>query len=131
MVLPNQGKGSCTGSGDPAVRVASPYRDDERLVAAILAGSRAHFDRLYDACFPRVHSYALHRLGAQAPAEAVTRNVLFAVFRELPHWPGRTSLLAWVFALAREAIEAPRNAPRSRATRTGRWVVRESCRHDA
>ncbi len=120
MAPPNQGKGSREGPGVPAVWTASPSRDDERLVAAILVGSRAHFELFYDACFPRVYQYALRRLGAPGPAEAVTRNVLFAVFRELPRWPGRTSLLAWVFELAREAIDRRLRSPRRAVSDDGR-----------
>ena len=48
---------------------------DGELVAHILAGSREHFEMLYESYLPRVYGFALKRLGDPVEAEDVTQEV--------------------------------------------------------
>ena len=47
------------------------WPSDRELVDQILAGSREHFDLLYEAYFPRVYRFALKRLSDPGEAEDV------------------------------------------------------------
>jgi len=77
---------------------------DCALVAKILAGSREHFDELYESYFPRVFRFALKRLGDTAEAEDVTQEVFETIFQALPSYRGDSSLLVWIFGIARNKV---------------------------
>jgi len=80
------------------------WTDDAELVSAILSGSREHFDRLYDAYFPRVYRFALKRLGDAAEAEDVAQEVFFTVFNVLGSYQGTAPLLIWIFGITRNTV---------------------------
>jgi RNA polymerase sigma-70 factor (ECF subfamily) len=78
-----------------------PWSSDSELVAHILAGSREHFELLYEAYFSRVYRFALKRLGDSAEAEDVAQEVFFTVFKVLDSYQGTAPLLVWVFGITR------------------------------
>jgi RNA polymerase sigma-70 factor (ECF subfamily) len=82
----------------------TPWDDDAALVRAILAGSREHFELLYEAYFPRVYWFALKRLNDPGEAEDVTQEVFVTVFRSLQSWAGTSSLLVWIFGITRNKV---------------------------
>ena len=82
----------------------TPWDDDAALVQAILAGSREHFELLYEAYFPRVYWFALKRLNDSGEAEDVTQEVFVTVFRSLQSWAGTSSLLVWIFGITRNKV---------------------------
>jgi RNA polymerase sigma-70 factor (ECF subfamily) len=81
-----------------------PWSSDSELVAQILAGSREHFELLYEAYFPRVYRFALKRLGDSAEAEDVAQEVFFTVFNVLGSYQGTAPLLVWVFGITRNTV---------------------------
>lgn len=85
-------------------RRATPWESDAELVASILAGSREHFDLLYEAYFPRVYRFALKRLRDPGEAEDVTQEVFVTVFRSLHSYAGNSSLLVWMFGITRNKV---------------------------
>jgi RNA polymerase sigma-70 factor (ECF subfamily) len=95
-------------------RSATPWEDDQELVREILAGSRAHFDMLYDAYFPRVYRFALKRLRDSGEAEDVTQEVFITVFRALRTFQGDSSLLVWIFGITRNKVNRRFRRPRPR-----------------
>ena len=95
-------------------RTATPWEDDQQLVREILAGSRAHFDMLYDAYFPRVYRFALKRLRDTGEAEDVTQEVFITVFRALRTFQGDSSLLVWIFGITRNKVNRRFRRPRPR-----------------
>jgi RNA polymerase sigma-70 factor, ECF subfamily len=95
-------------------RAATPWEDDQELVREILAGSRAHFDMLYDAYFPRVYRFALKRLRDSGEAEDVTQEVFITVFRALRTFQGDSSLLVWIFGITRNKVNRRFRRPRPR-----------------
>jgi RNA polymerase sigma-70 factor (ECF subfamily) len=95
-------------------RSATPWEDDQALVREILAGSRAHFDMLYDAYFPRVYRFALKRLRDSGEAEDVTQEVFITVFRALRTFQGDSSLLVWIFGITRNKVNRRFRRPRPR-----------------
>ena len=82
----------------------SPWECDAALVRDILAGSREQFELLYEAYFPRVYRFALKRLHDAGEAEDVTQEVFVTVFRRLHTWAGDSSLLVWIFGIARNKV---------------------------
>ena len=80
------------------------WENDAQLVANILAGSRQDFELLYDTYFPRIYRFAQRRLHDPAESEDVTQEVFFAVFRSLPSFQGSSSLLVWIFGIARNTV---------------------------
>jgi RNA polymerase sigma-70 factor (ECF subfamily) len=97
-----------------ARRTATPWEDDQELVREILAGSRAHFDMLYGAYFPRVYRFALKRLRDTGEAEDVTQEVFITVFRALRTFQGGSSLLVWIFGITRNKVNRRFRRPRPR-----------------
>ena len=85
-------------------RAAEAWSDDQELVAAILGGSREHFDLLYNSYFPRVYRFALKRLGDPGESEDVTQEVFVTVFRVLSTFAGNSSLLVWIFGITRNTV---------------------------
>ncbi|MFP8875494.1 MAG: sigma-70 family RNA polymerase sigma factor, partial [Myxococcota bacterium] len=77
---------------------------DQERVAKILAGSREHFDEMYEDFFPRVYRFALKRLGDPGEAEDVTQETFLCVFRSLGNYQGGAPLLIWVFGIARNTV---------------------------
>jgi len=80
------------------------WPSDAELVTEILAGSREHFDLLYEAYFPRVFRFAVKRLGDAGEAEDVTQEVFVTVFRCLASYAGNSSLLVWIFGITRNKV---------------------------
>ncbi|HEY5657068.1 MAG TPA: sigma-70 family RNA polymerase sigma factor [Myxococcota bacterium] len=85
-------------------RADKAWSSDPELVAAILSGSREHFDLLYDSYFPRVYRFALKRLGDAAEAEDVAQEVFFTVFSALESYQGTAPLLIWIFGITRNTV---------------------------
>jgi RNA polymerase sigma-70 factor (ECF subfamily) len=80
------------------------WDNDADLVSQILGGSREHFEMLYEAYFPRVFRFALKRLRDAGEAEDVTQEVFVTVFRALRSYQGNSSLLVWIFGIARNKV---------------------------
>ncbi len=88
----------------PTRRRAVAWESDTELVKEILAGSRTHFEMLYEAYFPRVYRFALKRMRDPGEAEDVTQEVFVTVFRALKSYQGNSSLLVWIFGIARNKV---------------------------
>ncbi len=88
----------------PGRKRAVAWDSDAELVAQIVAGSRVHFEMLYEAYFPRVYRFALKRMRDTGEAEDVTQEVFVTVFRALRSYQGNSSLLVWIFGIARNKV---------------------------
>jgi RNA polymerase sigma-70 factor, ECF subfamily len=88
----------------PTRRRNVAWESDSELVQQILAGSREHFEMLYEAYFPRVYRFALKRMRDTGEAEDVTQEVFVTVFRALKSYQGNSSLLVWIFGIARNKV---------------------------
>ncbi len=80
------------------------WASDRELVDQILAGSREHFEQLYEAYFARVFRFALKRLNDAGEAEDVAQEVFFTVFRSLASYEGSAPLLIWIFGITRNTV---------------------------
>ena len=114
----------------PAPTTSGASARDRALVAGILAGSREHFDELYEGYFPRVYRFALKRLGDTAEAEDVTQEVFETIFQALPSYRGDSSLLVWIFGITRNKVNR-RFRRRAPAPRVDRRRARRDARRRA
>ncbi len=73
---------------------------DRQRVARVLAGDEASFDEIYREYFPRIYSFCLKRVGDRAEAEDLTQETFVQLFRSLPSFEGRSSLMTWSFGIA-------------------------------
>jgi len=103
----------------PTRRRATPWKDDQEIVGKILAGSREHFDMLYDTYFPCVYRFALRMMQDTAEAEDVTQEVFVTVFRVLHTFQGKSSLLVWIFGITRNKVNRHFRRKRARLESIG------------
>jgi RNA polymerase sigma-70 factor (ECF subfamily) len=82
----------------------TPWTSDQELVELILKGDRPAFELLYDTYFRRIYLFALRRLKDASEAEDVTQEVFITVVRALPSYQGTSSLLVWMFGIARNKV---------------------------
>ncbi|MBY0398882.1 sigma-70 family RNA polymerase sigma factor [Myxococcota bacterium] len=87
---------------------------DQELVHQILAGSREHFDLLYETYFPRVYRFALKRLGDAGEAEDVAQEVFMTLMTALASFKGESTLLVWIFGVTRNKVNRRFRRPRPR-----------------
>lgn len=87
---------------------------DQELVEQILAGSRAHFDLLYETYFPRVYRFALKRLSDPGEAEDVAQEVFMTLMTALGSFKGESTLLVWIFGVTRNKVNRRFRRPRPR-----------------
>lgn len=73
---------------------------DRQLVHRVIAGDQAAFSEIYGAYFPRVYAFTLKRVGDPAEAEDLTQETFVQLYRSLPSFEGRSSLLTWTFGIA-------------------------------
>ena len=90
------------------------WESDAALVSQILAGSREHFEMLYEAYFPRVFRFALKRLRDAGAAEDTTQEVFVTALRALRSYQGKSSLLVWIFGIARNKVNRRSRGARPR-----------------
>ncbi|MEZ4333521.1 MAG: sigma-70 family RNA polymerase sigma factor [Myxococcota bacterium] len=93
---------------------ADAWGSDQELVHQILAGSREHFDQLYEAYFPRVYRFALKRLGDPGEAEDVAQEVFMTLMTALASFKGESTLLVWIFGVTRNKVNRRFRRPRPR-----------------
>jgi RNA polymerase sigma-70 factor (ECF subfamily) len=91
--------------------------DDLELIAAIQGGDERAFSVLYDRYFTRVHHFANARLRNRADAEEVVQETFTVVFRSADAFGGRSSLLSWIYGIARNMVNNHIRRSRAYATR--------------
>jgi len=73
---------------------------DRQLVHRVIAGDQAAFSEIYGTYFRRVYAFTLKRVGDPAEAEDLTQETFVQLYRSLPSFEGRSSLLTWTFGIA-------------------------------
>jgi RNA polymerase sigma-70 factor (ECF subfamily) len=82
----------------------SPLRSDQELVEGIRRACEADFNELYDRYFQRVYSFALARLRNRADAEEVVQESFTAVFRSIDAYRGQSTLVCWIYGIAKNNV---------------------------
>ncbi len=89
---------------DSSQREQKDERSDRELVAGIRRGSQSDFNLLYDRYFQRVYGFAYQRLHNHADAEEVVQETFTAVFRCMEAYRGQSSLLSWIYGIAKNTV---------------------------
>jgi RNA polymerase sigma-70 factor (ECF subfamily) len=100
----------------PAGQGASSLTDDE-LLAGIRLGSEAHFSELYNRYFHRIYTFAYARLSNHADAEEVAQETFTSVFRSFDAYRGQSSLLSWIYGIAKNTANGHLRRSRTQETR--------------
>jgi len=87
-----------------AVSGCLPEVTDQELVERIRRSEEQAFNLLYDRYFQRVYSFVYLRLRNRADTEEVVQEVFTAAFRSIAGFSGRSSLLAWVYGIAKNTV---------------------------
>lgn len=78
---------------------------DEQILAIRAKTDSSAFAELYDHYFPRIYRYALYRLQDAQAADDITAQVFEKTLTNIKQYqPARGSFGAWIFAIARNAI---------------------------
>ena len=81
-----------------------PPRSDEELVEGIRRSSEADFNELYERYFQRVYSFAFARLRNRADTEEVVQESFTAVFRSIDAYRGQSTLMCWIYGIAKNHV---------------------------
>lgn len=81
-------------------------RTDSDLLEGIRRGSEADFSLLYNRYFTRVYGFAYTRLRNRADAEEVVQETFTAVFRSIDGYRGQSSLLSWIYGIAKNMVNS-------------------------
>jgi RNA polymerase sigma-70 factor (ECF subfamily) len=78
---------------------------NERALVAQAVAEPAAFAAIYDHYFPRVYNYARYRVGDAQTADDLTAQVFERVLLRIGEYrPERRPFAAWLFAIARNAV---------------------------
>ena len=79
-------------------------QDDLQIVEGIRRASEEDFNLLYERYFQRVYSFAYMRLRNRADAEEVVQETFTVVFRSIDAYRGQSSLLSWIYGIAKNTV---------------------------
>jgi RNA polymerase sigma-70 factor (ECF subfamily) len=82
-------------SGKPA------EMSDQELLEGIRAKSEIHFAEMYNRYFQRIYNFVYSRMHNHAETEEVVQETFLAVFRSFENYRGQSSLLSWVYGIAK------------------------------
>ncbi|MEZ4280619.1 MAG: RNA polymerase sigma factor [Myxococcota bacterium] len=64
-------------------------------------GSGAHFGELYGRYFQRIYNFVYARIRNHAECEEIVQETFIAVFRSFENYRGQSSLLSWIYGIAK------------------------------
>ncbi|HBZ72764.1 MAG TPA: hypothetical protein DEP35_24745 [Deltaproteobacteria bacterium] len=99
-----------------AAAVAPEPSSDAALVAGIRNGNQADFNQLYERYFQRVYTFAYVRVRNHADAEEIVQETFTAVFRSIDAYRGQSSLLSWVYGIAKNTANSHLRRIKARET---------------
>ena len=100
---------------------------NERILIVQAVAEPAAFGAIYDHYFPRVYNYVRYRVGDAQAADDLTAQVFERVLVKIGGYrPERSPFAAWLFALARNAVN-----DYFRAQRRHPWLSVEALRGSA
>lgn len=87
-----------------ALSVPAHALDDTDLVVALKEGDEAAFTTLYERYFDRIYNFSFSRMRNRADAEEVAQETFISVFRSIDAFGGRSSLLSWIYGIAKNTV---------------------------
>lgn len=92
---------SPTESGEPSGPPDFASMSDQELLDGIRAKSEVHFAELYRRYFQRIYNFVYTRMRNHAETEEVVQETFLAVFKSFENYRGQSSLLSWVYGIAK------------------------------
>lgn len=74
---------------------------DQELLEGIRLQSEPHFAELYNRYFQRIYNFVFVRMRNHAETEEVVQETFLAVFRSFENYRGQSSLLSWIYGIAK------------------------------
>jgi RNA polymerase sigma-70 factor (ECF subfamily) len=74
---------------------------DQELLDGIRLQSEIHFAELYNRYFQRIYNFVYARMRNHAETEEVVQETFLAVFRSFGNYRGQSSLLSWIYGIAK------------------------------
>lgn len=93
---------------------------DLELVEGIRKADEACFNRLYERYFQRVYNFTYVRVRNHADTEEIVQETFTAVFRSIEAFRGQSSLLSWIYGIAKNTV----NNHLRRAKARDQWLER-------
>lgn len=108
-----------TASEEPekGVSLALSERSDQELLEGIRAASEPHFAELYERYFQRIYNFVYVRMRNHAETEEVVQETFLAVFRSFQNYRGQSSLLSWIYGIAKNTTNNAIRRARSQSER--------------
>lgn len=79
-------------------------RSDLELIDAVRTGDESAFNSLYDRYFQRVYNFSYARVRNAADAEEAVQETFTAVYRSADAYRGQSSLLSWIYGIAKNTV---------------------------
>jgi len=79
-------------------------RSDEELVEGIRRSNEADFATLYERYYQRIYNFAYLRLRNHSDTEEVVQEAFTAVFQSIDAFRGQSSLLSWIYGIAKNTV---------------------------
>ena len=92
---------------------------DLELLEGIRVSSEAHFNELYDRYFQRIYNFVFARMHNHADTEEVVQETFVAVFRVIDSYRGQSSLLSWIYGIAKNTTYSSLRRARAEGLRLG------------
>ncbi len=74
---------------------------DLELIEGIQRESEVHFNELYNRYFQRIYNFVYGRIHNHADAEEIVQETFTVVFSAIEKYSGRSSLLSWIYGIAK------------------------------
>jgi RNA polymerase sigma-70 factor (ECF subfamily) len=102
---------------------------DEALVEAVRNAEERAFGLLYERYFQRVYTFSFLRLRNHADTEEAVQETFISVFRSIDAYRGESSLVSWIYGIARNTVNnrlRRANAQHQRMARARNELLRAS-----
>jgi RNA polymerase sigma-70 factor (ECF subfamily) len=97
--LPRRDGRQGSSADGPSVVLAD--LSDKELLDGIRKASEPHFSELYNRYFGRIYAFVHGRIRNHADAEEIAQEAFITVFRSIDSYRGQSSLLSWIFGIAK------------------------------
>ena len=79
---------------------------DEELLAGLRRSSEPHFNELYRRYFQRIYNFCYMRVHNHADTEEIVQEIFTVVFRSVEGYRGQSSLLSWIYGIAKNTANS-------------------------
>jgi RNA polymerase sigma-70 factor (ECF subfamily) len=91
--------------------------NDQQLLEGLRCASEPHFSELYQRYYERIYQFVYARVRNHADAEEIVQETFVSVFRSIGNFRGQSSLLGWVYGIAKNTANSTLRRSYSRATK--------------